>query len=217
MTSQKEVLQRWLIWNARGKGKEMSPLNSGGRYHYHGQVLYSHEWPVARLIRGVGKDYVCLTRSGVKPENLGGDSKLPRLAMTITVPCIGAFSKFYADVLPEYEQHERIKWLSHLEAQEIIELAQATAPGQLVTREAHNSSRAKRMANRLATVEQVYLTYRKAFGLKWPDWPGSYTDQLDDIVKAKRKEWNDPKNVEKRQRAAARREGKKAFDDITDN
>ena len=209
MTGQKEILQRWLLYNARGKGKEMSPLNSGGRYSYHGQILYSHEWPVARLIKGAGQDYVCLTRSGIKPENLA-DKKHPRLAMTITVACIGAYSRFHADVISVEDQHERIKWLSHLEAQDLIERASSMQASQLILKEGYSSTGGKKLLNRMATVEQVYTTYKNAFGLKWPDFP-DYGVNLLAAIEAKRKEYNDPKNVEKRKRAAARREGKKAF------
>lgn len=206
--SQKEVMQRWLIYNARGKGKQAF---NGGRYSYHGQILYSHYWPVARLIRGASKDYyVCLTKSGVHPEQIGGTG--PQLGQIINVTCIGAFSKFPADVISESEQHERFKWLSHLEAQDLIEKAQETPAGQLVIKSEHQGEVGKRMAVRVAMVTTVYHNYRKAFGLDWPDFP-LYERTIMDIIHTKREEYDDPKAVEKRLRAAARREGKKAFDE----
>ena len=66
--SQSIILDRWLRWNVRGEGKDRSPCGAE-RYCYTGFALYSYSWPVARLAKGKGKDWVCLTKSGVAPEN----------------------------------------------------------------------------------------------------------------------------------------------------
>jgi hypothetical protein len=209
------IFMRWLKWNARGEGKDRSSSLGGQRYRYIGPILYSHDWPVARLVKDPDGNVVCLTKSGAKAKNPpkeAGWTVPPRLVLTITVTDVGAFSKFEADVLDDDKLHERMKWLCHLEAQTLIDTALEMSTTTLAAKPKYRSSAGGVLLDRELKLQQVYAAYTKAFRLKWPAWPPHYRSDLSTAIQKRREEYNDPAAVEKRERAAAKKAARKAFD-----
>jgi hypothetical protein len=201
--SEGKILTRWLKYVARGEGSERTFADE--RYSYIGNVLYSNKWPVARLVKMPSGNYCCLTRTGAKPSVLK-DSKKPNLVKWLYVPCVGAYTRFPADMISDEELHERIKWLCHQEAQDCVERALRIPPNLLLT-----GGEDARLRQNLRSTIARYKAYSEIFDLNWKEFPDTYHNEFEGVIASRDRAYSNPKEVEKRERAKARKDAKQAL------
>lgn len=205
--SMSQIIKRWVLHVLHDKGKDRS--DALDRYAYRGVLLYSNDWPVARLVHAKGRRWVCLTRTGAAAPTSSGVVGVPYVGNLVHVPCVGAFSQYEGDMLPDDKLHDRLSWLWHAEAQGIIEKAQTWPMVKLLSTGWRQGN--KTLQRDMSNVYGRYHAYRDAFDLDWPDFPGRYENALGNALALRSNEYNAPKAVEKRERAAARKEAKQAL------
>ena len=204
-----QIADRWLKHAVRGIGKDRSS-QFGQKFYYVGPIMYSHTWPVGRIVRNCYGNYVLLYRSttGVygNPKEWKSDEG-PKLLHHIHVLDIGAASRFPGDVITDEQLHQRTQFLAHLECQDLIEQAEELSGQQLF---GGNHPGHKRLAHGMKLALDRYQKYGDAFRLRWDKLP-DYAVRLELIIQRRLREYTDPKAVAKRERVVARREAKIAF------
>ena len=198
------VVRRWLRWNMLGEGKSRS-LGSSNKFSYDGEFLFANTWPSARLEkRPKSRQWINLTR---------GHFYVPASEQTnvvnVYVPCVGCFSKIAIDSNSIAEHHVRLRWLWEAMAMDLVKQAQGMkADGLLISSWASGEEQLRRQ---LDEIEKHFDTYSKAFGLGWGPLPQRCRDQLNMTIERRKRTFYHEKNIAARERAAARRAGKKAF------
>jgi hypothetical protein len=209
--SEHRITTRWLRYVLRGEGKSRSDANE--RFMYRGPVLYSHEWPAARLVKGPGKnDWYCVAKVGVRPHNPKEWTTGPQLVATLHgMDCVGVFSKYEGDMNTDGQLHERTRFLAHCAAQLYIEQAQTWPADKLLLKGAWSSTGSDALKVNLDGVFKRYDMYRTAFQLDWPDFPNRYLEEFREAIDARATDYYDPKAVAQRERQLARRDAKHAL------
>lgn len=210
--SEDKIKTRWVSHVIRGIGKPRS--DSQERYSYRGPVLYAMEWPVARLVKTGGKDWVCVTKTGVQayaPPDWVEEPTLPTLKCNVTTSCCGVFSPFEGDMCSDEELHGRIKFLSMKEAESIVEKAEVWPIDKILEKSTWRGTGKEQLNRDMLTVAKRYHQYSDAFNLGWPDFPPHYVAMLDRALERRSKEYHNPKAAAQRERNAARKAAKKAL------
>src|SRR5262245_57057312 len=202
--SEAYMVQRWLDWNRRGAGRERS-YATRERYSYHRNILYSNNWPVARLV-AAGKKWVCLTKTGAGPSTTADGA-----VVTIRVPCIGAYSQHIDDQIDDKALHDRIKWLLLRQGQEMIDRALLLSPSQLLVNTQHGRAEHIYMKDEIDATARLFSEYAAAFDLRWGAYPKQYVIDFKQIVDKRRDDYFSDKKTRARERVKARKDAKTAL------
>jgi hypothetical protein len=207
--SEKEIKRRWANWVVNGEGRDRSPISDGGygleRYGYRDKVLYSHQWPVARLVQSPN-GWVCLSKTGVRPDVRLLAAGTRNVGSTfIAVPCVGVYTHLDGDMIDDDKLHERIRWLCHLSAQDVIEKAH-TWPGAKLFLGGGD----KELIGSMGQTSELYDTYDRTFKLGWAAFR-DYAGELDAVLAKRKDGYYSDAEVAKRVRAQARKEAKLAL------
>lgn len=213
--NQPDILSKWSHWVMRREGKH-TLMPSDKRYGYVDTVLFSNDWPVARILPGPNPGtFVSLTRTGVHAIKLP-DAQLPNLVGLAYVPCVGVFTNIPGDMLDIPETHQRVLRLHALQAAQFVDRVQDSTGRHLFEQmgTAQNKVpiyRADELSKDLDTIYTRHKQYRNLFALPDKPLPEQYRVMLADIIADRRKFYFSRKEKEKRDRTNARRQAKRAL------
>jgi hypothetical protein len=211
--SVEDIRLRWAKWNLQRMGKDRSVFSG---VWYRGDTLFSGYLPAARILFNKdGKSIALNAGLGIGVGNGTGtwvgnkQVKGQDFDMTMCTPCIGVFTRFEQDCMPAETLHRRLHFLWGQQFKEYLTQYKEDKPSNFSDRPDIYTNK---VIDNLKRVEDDRRVYSKFFSLGWEkidvnDWRGEVYDWYRTAADI----YNMPQNVNKRERAAARRTAKKAF------
>lgn len=210
--SQEETRFRWARFNMLGQGKNRSAY---GTLWYRGDTLFSAWMPAARVLRNhegrVAALYNGMASVGRGLETWNGRVKVDGRSwdFSANTPCVGVFSRYEGDCMPAETLHRRCNFLWNAQFKEALVSYQEEKPSDFAS---NPDFHVEKVVKNLQNIENARLRYSVFFALGWdPIDTEDYRSDIAEFYHTHADVYNMPKNVEKRERAAARRTAKKAF------
>ena len=197
-------VHRWVRWNRDGTG-DSTAKESNGEW-YRGDAYFNNDSVWRRFVKdGAGKPLI-ISKSLWSYTSGGHCDMVPLMY----VPCVGIFSRFPDDRLPIEAMHERNKFLI---LSRIIHVVYEEVPTKNAKFWADNDYSTQNFKEDVKGVMDAWTIYSSRFRLKdWGALPPIYEMSYKEAIETKVRSYMDPKEVNKRERAVARRIAKQAFD-----
>lgn len=144
-------------------------------------------------------------------------------ALFIRVPDLAVFSKYPGDMLDVSDTHERVKLIMLHEIRELaLEEAAGISGATLAANHISNGFKFRPWASTPPSYSEVkplhewlqdkydslvnrWVDYNHAFNLCWSPVPSMYEEEMQRVMKSNMRKYQDPKAVERRERARARK------------
>lgn len=192
----------FLEHNITGKRKEAM---SFGNYSFHGPVMYYQGNPTTRILHNGFSKYVVMCKYSMYHIPPWATDK----ATCVCTPDLSVFSRYPGDWLETPEEiHGRTKYILFCQVKETVQLAYTNGVEVLCSNTHFGESYILGM---LRDIKSRWNTYSKAFDLGWQEIPDLYDKEIRDVVARRKAAYLDPAAVERRERAKARSEAKKAL------
>jgi hypothetical protein len=198
MATTKQIYERWLDYNLYGMGKS---TGRQGSHTYNQEVYYYGDRPVQRVFKRPGKRPVVVCINGMFPKSLRNEFE------EIYVEDLAVFSQYPGDMLEGAAAHDRQRYMMLCRIQNLVDIE---VPGY--TDEVCDNIRTlPGFEKKIGGFYDLYRRYSDLFGLHWPELPRSYRERGVHQIISKAENWSDPKAIQKRERAAAKRLANKAL------
>lgn len=200
--SRKICFEAFLEHNITGKRKESM---SFGNYSFHGPVMYYSGNPTTRILHNGFDKYIVMCKYSVYfiPKWAEGNVRC------VCTPDISVFSHYPGDWLEDpVDIHGRTKYILFCKVKETVQLAYTKDAAVFVNNPHFGHAY---ILGQLRSIKDTWRKYSKAFGLGWQDIPDLYENEINDVMARRKAAFLDPAAVERRARAKARSEAKKAL------
>ena len=211
MSQQSDIERRFIEYNVTGIGNDRLTL---GNWAFRKHVLLYMRIPYKRFVKDrkglplmirkqtADQKETVFNRPVQAQQDSGGD-RIDYLSWTL--PDIGVMSRHEGDELTIADLHDRMRYLFFAELREIIDEEIGNSNGkELAVTQKDIRLRVDRMYTR-------YHNYKVTFGLDWAELPKMYQTEAAEKIEAKLLRYRNPKSVEARERAHARKVAKQAF------
>ena len=201
-----EINKRFIAYNVTGKGGDRLVQ---GTWSFRRHVLFYQRRPYKRFVKDSRNLPLMLRRIGSTEDTLNtrpsqsSNNGIDYLSWS--VPTIGVWSHYEGDELTIAEMHERQKYLFFAEIRCFIDDELKPMAGKDLEKKRNDLMR------KVDAMYARYHNYSVTFALKWADMPKMYREEIVAAINAKLTRFHDPKQVEARERAHARKVAKQAF------
>jgi hypothetical protein len=199
------LIQRFIEWNLAEAGQDH------GRYQdwsYKEFRFFNQHYPIARIVTTAAGEKVRLVKAGSGNSWMGGKLTFFGNAFhTYYVPDIGVFSPYEGDYLPEPDMHRRQGYI-------MLQQVRCFAEDKLDTMNGKKLQERNVASNLQGALQRLYERfdkYSQLFNLGWDPLPIMYQSELAGEIDRMIRIYNNPKMVQKRERAAARKLAKKTL------